>query len=60
LQSPFNVENIQRLHVSARSLSQNTVSHLLHNNCRTLQCLELGATLTNDRELWYLLISPMS
>jgi hypothetical protein len=52
-QSPFNVGNIQRLHVSARSLSQETVSHLLHNNCRTLQRLELGATLTNDRKLQF-------
>ena len=51
LQSPFNVGSIRRLHVSARSLSQTTVSDLLHNNCSTLQRLELGATLTNDREL---------
>jgi hypothetical protein len=49
-QSPFNVGHIQSLHVSARSLSQKTFSHLLQNNCRTLQHLELGATLTNDRE----------
>jgi hypothetical protein len=51
--SPFNVGNIQRLHVSARSLSQQTVSHLLYNNCETLQRLELGATLTNDRKLCF-------
>jgi hypothetical protein len=49
-QSPFNVGNIQRLHLSARSLSRNTASHLLQDNYRTLQRLELGATLTNDRE----------
>ena len=58
-QSPFNVGNIQSLHVSARSLSQKTVSHLLQNNCRTLQHLKLGATLTNDREC-YLPLSFMS
>lgn len=50
LQSPFNVRNIQSLHVSARSLSPQTFSHLLQNNCRTLQHLDLGATLTSDRE----------
>jgi hypothetical protein len=49
-QSPFNVGNIQRLHLSARSLSRNTVSHLLQDNYKTLQRLELGPTLTNDRE----------
>jgi hypothetical protein len=56
-QSPFNFGNIQRLHVSARSLSQTTVSDLLHKNCNTLQQLGLGATLTNDRELRCLLVS---
>ncbi|KAF8237418.1 hypothetical protein L208DRAFT_1389187 [Tricholoma matsutake] len=47
-QSPFNVGNIQRLHVSARSLSRNAVTHLLHNSCKTLDLLELGPTLTSD------------
>jgi hypothetical protein len=52
-QSPFNVGNIQNLYLSARSFSLQTVSKLLLDNRRTLRRLELGATLTNDRESRY-------